>query len=170
MERLLGPALPDLAQLLPELAAHAQASDAVPLQGKRRIHFALSSVFSQLAARQPLLLLLEDLPWADDSSLEVVAALAGRIPRERILLIGTYREDEISPALRTLLNELDRSRAALELRLNRLQPDGVGAMLSAIFKRDRPLRTDVVDAIYSLTDGNPFFVEELVRSLPWLNN
>jgi DNA-binding NarL/FixJ family response regulator len=167
VERLLGPALPDLAQLLPELGAHARDSDTVPVQVKRRIHFALGSVFSQLAATQPLLLVLEDLHWADDSSLEVLAALARRIPRERILLIGTFREDEISPELRTLLSELDRSRTSLELRLNRLPPDGVAAMLMAIFKSDRPPRTDVVEAIYSLTEGNPFFVEELVRSLPW---
>ena len=147
-----------------KLGARPPDSDADPQQEKRRIFFALGHVFSQLAARQPLLLILEDLHWADDTTLEVLAMVARRIPRERILLLGTYRNDEVSRGLGSVLNELDRSRASLELRLDRLVRAGVAVMLQAIFKLDRPVRNDIVDAIYALTEGNPFFVEELIRS------
>src|SRR6266511_549017 len=50
---------------------------------------------SRLAPRQPLLLVIEDLHWADDTSLELLAVLARRVPREPILLLGTYRDDEV---------------------------------------------------------------------------
>jgi DNA-binding NarL/FixJ family response regulator len=168
--------LAELAFLLPEPGARARDPDSNPAQEKRRVSLAFGHVFSQLAATQPLLLVLEDLHWSDDTSLEVLAAQARRLPRERILLLGTYRDDEVSRGLRSLLNELDRSRACLELRLDRLPRDAVAAMLWGLFKLERPVRNDVVDAIYTLSEGNPFFVEELIRSLPspddglWANN
>ena len=166
VERCLGPALPDLARLLPELDSGAVDSVADPEQEKRRIFFALDAVFSRLAARQPLLLVLEDLHWADDTSLELLAMVARRVPREHILLLGTYRDDEVSQGLGSLLQELDRSRLALELRLARLERAGVAAMLQAIFGFERPIRPEFLQAIYMLTEGNPFFIEELLRSLP----
>jgi DNA-binding NarL/FixJ family response regulator len=168
VERFLGPALPDLARLVPELGTHSRASDADAAQERRRIFFAFGHVLSQLAIRQPLLLVLEDLHWADDTSLELLGVLARRVSHERILLLGTYRSEEVSRALGSLLTELDRSRALLELHLDRLPREGVAAMLRAIYKLDRPVHPALVDAIYSLTEGNPFFVEELMRSQPRL--
>jgi predicted ATPase len=94
VERCLGPALPDLARLLPELGSPPTEAASDPEQDKRRIFYALGGVLSRLAARRPLLLVIEDLHWADETSLELLAALARRIPREPILLLGTYRDDE----------------------------------------------------------------------------
>jgi DNA-binding CsgD family transcriptional regulator/Tfp pilus assembly protein PilF len=171
VERCLGPALPHLARLLPELGLQSDETAGDPEQEKRRVFYALCEIQSRLAARQPLLLVIEDLHWADDTSLELLAVLARRVPRERILLLGTYRDDEVSVGLRYLLDELDRSRLALELRLTRLGRDEVAAMLRAILEPDRPVRQDFfqhqlqLQAIYALSEGNPFFVEELLRSL-----
>jgi predicted ATPase len=91
--------------------------------------------------------------------------LARRIPREPILLLGTYRDDEVGKGLGYLLDELDRSRLAVKLRLTRLDRDEVAAMLRAVFQLDQPVRQHLLEAIYALTEGNPFFVEELLRSL-----
>jgi predicted ATPase len=121
--------------------------------------------FSRLPAKQPLLLAIEDLHWADDTSLELLAVLARRVRRERILLLATYRDDEVSGGLGYLLDELDRNRLAVELRLTRLGRDEVAAMLWAIFGLDRPVRPEFLRTIYALSEGNPFFVEELLRSL-----
>src|SRR5436190_1973762 len=96
LDRCLGPALPDLARLLPEVGAQAADPGIDPQQEKRRIFFALGSLVSRLAARQPLLLVMENLHWADDTSLEVLAVLARRLAREPVLLLGTYRHDEVS--------------------------------------------------------------------------
>jgi DNA-binding CsgD family transcriptional regulator/tetratricopeptide (TPR) repeat protein len=165
IERSLGPALPDLARLLPELGLQPAAPFSDPEQDKRRIFHALGGTLSRLAARQPLLLVIEDLHWADETSLELLAVLARRVPREPILLLGTYRDDEVSGGLGSLLDELDRGRLAVELRLARLGRDEVAAMLRAIFGLDRPVRQDFLLAIYALAEGNPFFIEELLRSL-----
>jgi DNA-binding CsgD family transcriptional regulator/tetratricopeptide (TPR) repeat protein len=165
VERCLAPALPDLARLLPELGHRPPRQAGDPEQEKRRIFSALAGAFSCLAAGQPLLLVVEDLHWADETSLELLAVLARRVPREPILLLATYRDDEVGGALGYLLNELDRSRLAVELRLTRLGYDDVAAMLRAIFDLDRPVHRRFLRAIYALTEGNPFFVEELLRSL-----
>jgi DNA-binding NarL/FixJ family response regulator len=165
VERCLGPALPDLARLLPELGFEPGEAASDPEHEKRRIFYALGGVLSRLAARQPLLLVIEDLHWADDTSLELLAVLARRIPRQPVLLLGTYRDDEVSGGLGYLLDELARSRLAVELRLARLSRDEVAAMLRAIFELDQTIRPDFLQAIYALTEGNPFFIEELLRSL-----
>jgi predicted ATPase len=132
----------------------------------------MCGALSRLATRQPLLLVIEDVHWADDESLELLAVLARRVPRESILLLGTYRDDEVTGgSLGSLLDELDRSRLAVEVSLGRLGRDEVGAMLRAIFEPDQPVRQDYLQLklhlqpIYALTEGNPFFVEELLRSL-----
>ncbi len=165
VERCLGPALPDLARLLPELGLPQAEMASAPEEEKRRIFYALGGVVPRLAARHPLLLVIEDLHWADDTSLELLAVLARRVPREPILLLGTYRDDEVGNGLGYLLDELDRSRQAIKLRLTRLGRGEVAAMLRAIFEPDRPIHQKFLEAIYALTEGNPSFVEELLRSL-----
>ena len=161
VERCLGPALPDLARLLPELGAPRPRSGRDPEQEKRRIFSRWATCSRSLAARQPLLLVVEDLHWADDTSLELLAVLARRIPRERILLLGTYRDDEVSRGPR-LLAERARSEPTGWSSGWPVSPrDEVAAMLRAIFELDRPVRSDFLQAIYALTEGNPFFIEEL---------
>src|SRR5215471_5775884 len=164
VERCLGPSLPELARLLPELGWQPAEPAIDPAQEKHRIFRALAGVFARIAAGQPLLLVIDDLHWADDSSLQLMAVLARDIRPHRIVLLGTHRDDDVGGSLASLLNELDRSRIDIKLRLTRLGRDDVAAMLKAIFGRDQPLLPDVVRAIHDLSDGNPFFVEELLRS------
>src|SRR5690606_12678849 len=113
----------------------------------------------RLAAAGPALVIVEDAHWSDDASLDFLGDLARRIATLPILLLITYRDDEISPALAKLLAALDRRRLAGELRLARLDRAGVDEMLRAIWGLERAVRPDFLDAIFSLTDGNPFFIE-----------
>src|SRR4029079_2939007 len=64
-----------------------------------------------------------------------------------------------------LVRALMRERLPVELRLQRLSPDELDAMLRAIFTLNRPTRREFLDLLYPLTEGNPFFVEEVLRSL-----
>jgi predicted ATPase len=82
-----------------------------------------------------------------------------------LLLLGTYRSDEGGPRLSSWLAQLERERLALELSLAPLNRDEVGAMIRAIFALSRPVRPESLDAIYRPTEGNPFFVEELLKAL-----
>ena len=132
---------------------------------KRRLVTALAHHFGSLADRQPLLLVFEDLHWSDDGSLEQLLQLARFCTARPICLLVTYRSDDASPTLHHWLAQLDRARLTQELRLKRLTLNEVAVMLRAIFALNRPVRPEFLDAVYGLTDGNPFFIEEVLTTL-----
>jgi len=136
-----------------------------PQGDKHRLISTFASIFAQLASIQPLMLVLEDLHWSDDISLELFLHIARRVPQQRIVLVATYRDDEPPPALLHALAELDRARLALEIHLAPLSPAEVDAMLRAIFDLHRPVQLDFLNKICELTEGNPFFIEEMLKSL-----
>ncbi len=166
---LAGPAAPELARLLPELdsllPAGPPAPTGDPAQEKRRLIDALSRVFVGLAATAPLLVVVEDLHWSDDVSLEFLLHLARRARALPLLLLCTYRHDEVQAGLQHFLAGLDRERLATEIALPRLQPSEVDAMLRAIFGLERSITADFLHLLYELTEGNPFFIEETLKSL-----
>jgi predicted ATPase len=77
----------------------------------------------------------------------------------------SYRDDETHKAVRGLLAALDRERLATELRVPPLGLAELGLMLQAILGADRPAPPEVLDQLYALTEGNPFFVEEALQAL-----
>ncbi len=165
----LGPTAPELLAIAPGLAAAlptlARDPAREPEHEKRRLFAACTRFVRQLAAGQPLLLVLEDLHWCDDTSLEWLLSLARDLAGLPLLVLLTYRDDETHPALDALLAALDRIGHAGELVLPRLGPPEVAAMLQAIFELAQPPRAEFLDTIYSLTDGNPLFIEEVLKSL-----
>ncbi len=164
-----GPAGPELARLLPELTVllpdGAPPAAVDPAQEKRRLFEALACVFVSLAGRAPLLVVIEDLHWGDDTSLDFLLHLARRTAALPLLLVCTYRNDEIHPGLQHVLAGLDRERLATEIALPRLEPSEVDAMLRAIFDLTRPASADFLHTLYALTEGNPFFIEETLTAL-----
>jgi DNA-binding CsgD family transcriptional regulator/tetratricopeptide (TPR) repeat protein len=165
----LGLAAPELVKLLPELAALlrevAPSPPLDPEQEKRRLFEALAHLLLRLATVQPALVVLEDLHWCDDTTLEFLAMLARRLATRRILLVLTYRSDEVHAGLHHFLAEMDRARLANECWLGPLAREDVEAMVRAIFQLERPVRPDFVDTLFRLTEGNPFFIEETLKSL-----
>ncbi|MCC6626289.1 MAG: AAA family ATPase [Chloroflexi bacterium] len=162
----LGDAAPVLAPLLPDLLpAPAAAPTLDPEQEKRRLFAALARMILDLAAGQPVLLIIEDVHWSDPTSLEFLRYLLRRIGGQRLLIVLTYRHDETRPALRHWLAGLDRERLAQEVTLSPLTRDEIGAMIRAIFGPPRSTRAAFVEAIADLTQGNPFFIEEILTSL-----
>jgi DNA-binding CsgD family transcriptional regulator len=158
----------ELIQLLPELTQDypgaAQRSGDTELE-KRRLHQALVQLLAGLSAAQPLLFIIEDIHWCDDASLEFLSFLARRLSGQPLLLLLTYRDDEVGTALDQFLAHLDRERLTTEFRLPRLTVETVGTMVRAIFEMERAPRNEFVDAIYNLSEGNPFFIEEMLKSL-----
>jgi DNA-binding CsgD family transcriptional regulator len=165
----MGPGVAELVKLLPELADILVDAASMPMlapeQEKRRCFQALTQFFTRLAARQPLLVSIEDLHWSDDTSLEWLLIMARRVAAAPILLLLTYRGDEVQPGLAHMLAGLDRERLADEVGLTALSAAEVDAMLRAIFLQRRPIRSDFLAALYTLTEGNPFFIEEILKSL-----
>ena len=113
----------------------------------------------------PVLIVLEDLHWADALSLDVLGHLAGRLATRPVLVVGAYRSDELYPALpmRELRARLVGQRLAEEIRLPRLRLDQTATMTSAILGRPAPAQ--VVAAIYERSDGIPLHVEELLAAI-----
>jgi DNA-binding CsgD family transcriptional regulator/DNA polymerase III delta prime subunit len=164
----LGPDARELSVMLPGLAPVSPDFTPTPLepeQGKRRLFEAMLHCFFQLAARQPLLIAIEDLHWSDESSLEWLLFLARRLAARPILLLLSYRPDEMRPGLRHFLATLDRERLAAEYTLEHLTLREVEAMVRACFARQRPVRQEFLESLYALTEGNPFFIEEILKSV-----
>lgn len=165
----LGERALDLARVLPELtrslSADLEPVRTDPEQDRRRLFRVVGDVLGEVAGRAPALLIVEDVHWADDASLDLLHSFARTLARRRLLLLLTYRSDEVDRALRQLLESLDRERLARELRLVPLEPSDVDGMLRATLGLDRSPRRDFLELVSSRTEGNPFFIEELVRAL-----
>jgi DNA-binding NarL/FixJ family response regulator len=155
--------LPELASTLPDAADSMQRAQAEP--DRQQLFRGLTDAIHSLTDGRSALVVVEDAHWGDDASLDFIAYLAHQLQASPTLLLITYRDDEVSPALSKLLAGLDRRRLAAELRLTRLDRADVGAMVQAIFCLPPHPRPDFLEAVYSLTEGNPFFVEEVLRSL-----
>jgi len=157
--------LPDVTPLIPESTPLVVPSAPDPQQEKRRLFALLLHFFTRQATRQPLLFILEDLHWSDDASLELLLYLARGCRHLPILFVLTYRSDEVSPELRHSLAEFDREHLAQDFSLQRLVRAEVDAMLGAIFAMHQATHTGLVESMYALTEGNPFFIEEVLKSL-----
>lgn len=116
------------------------------------------------AAAGPMLLALEDLHWADDQSLAILESLARRVPEAPLLVVGTYRSDELFPRvpMREWRSRLVGRRLAEEVRLERLDAAETAQMAMLIAGDGSSVRTDVVAAIHERSDGIPLHIEELL--------
>lgn len=148
-----------LARLLPELGPP-------PEQDARRglLFEAFSALLARLSSEQPLVLVIEDLHWADRSTRDLIGFLvrAARLPH--LLLVTTYRTDELHRGhpLRPFLAELDRVRGVLRLELDRLDREGTAEMLAHLLGAEPDPR--VVDTVNERSQGNPFFIEQFAGS------
>ena len=160
---------PDLARLLPDLRARVpdlpppHAAD--PETDRRRLFGAVTALIERLAARAPLLMILDDLHWADRSSLLLARQLIRSTRDQRILVLGTYRDNELTSrhALFETLADLERDRPLPRLHLDGLDLDEVGALVGET--HGGPVDGNTVRTIREETNGNPFFVKQLVRDL-----
>jgi tetratricopeptide (TPR) repeat protein len=165
----LGENAPEMAKLMPELRQYysdiAEPISLPPDQERRYLLHGCGEFIARAAEAQPMLLTFEDLHWADESTCVLLRHLAERLQDEPVLMLGSYRDDELesgSPFARTL-QELVRERRVEEIRLRRLDVADVTALLESRAGQRPPER--LVSLIFSETEGNPFFVEELYRHL-----
>jgi DNA-binding CsgD family transcriptional regulator/predicted negative regulator of RcsB-dependent stress response len=136
-----------------------------PEQEKRRLFEALTRWFTGLGTKQPILLVIEDVHWSDETSLEWLHYLARRCAAHPLLLLVTYRSEEVRSSLSHWLTQLDRERLTQEFLLARLSRSDLDTMLRAIFALPHSRQLELPDLLYTLTEGNPFFVEEILKSL-----
>ncbi len=164
----LAPAAAELVRTFPELTSIF--SDLPPLEAldpeheRRRLFHAIAETVATLGRTQPVLVAIEDVHWGDEATLDLLLHLAHRISAQPVALTLSYRSDEVAPPLERLLAELDRTRVTTELNLARFSEAEFSTMLEAIFEGAAP-GGEFVKTIYGLTEGNPFFVEEILKAL-----
>ena len=160
-----------MAKLVPEIEARlgplTPNPSLPPNEERLRLFDNLTRFFQALAAPHGLLLFLDDLHWADQGTLALLHYLLRRLRRDaRILILATYREVELDRAhlLSAALVDWNRERLATRIALGRLSIEETGAMLAALFG-ETSVSLEFREAIHRETEGNPFFIEEVVKSL-----
>ncbi len=155
---------PQLGALLPELGCAPETTGTLP-ENHADVNEAFINAFSQLLARGPVGLFLDDLQWADEATLECLPLLMDRLREEKFLICGTYRSEEIPRGhrLRWLRNELRRRRQLKEIQLGSLSRRETGMLMANVLEGTPSV--PLVNVVYQQTLGVPFFVEELSIAL-----
>ena len=163
LERVLGGARVELARLVPELGPQATGRPVEAPLAPTRLFELLLGVLHRLAEGGPVLLVVEDLHWADQSTRDLLGFLVRNL-RGGVVLVLTYRSDELHRRhpLRPFLTELDRSGRAERLALERLGRRELAELLAGIL--DEPAPPALVGEILARSEGNPFFAEELLAA------
>ena len=161
--QLLGPADSELTRVLPELIGDVSApGSAAGASAQGRLFELVLGLLGRLARRAPLILVIEDIHWADRSTRDLLAFLAKTLRAEPIMIIATHRTDELyrGHPLRPFLAELYRSRSVQLLELHPFTREEVGEQVTAI--TGRRVSPKVLDAVFERSEGNAFYGEELV--------
>ena len=161
IRRASGTAIDSLALLLPELTAGEERS-AVAGGGAARLFDSVAALLGMVSRQTPVVMIVEDVQWADPATLELLRFLARLDPRSRVLMLLTFRTEDASArsALRAWLPELDRSRAVERLELTRLTRRQARVLVRQL-SVDRRTSVDFA-LLYERSDGIPFFIEELL--------
>jgi len=169
-EEILGALHPtrraELARLLPEAGRAGlprTADSALPL------FESLADLIQQLTDRQPLVLVLEDLHWADEMTLRLLAFVSRRIPAWSALLVATAREEELADAsmARRTLEDLSRAGRATPVALPPLSRSNTALLVRALTRPGSDVQTvaRLEERIWAMSEGNPFVAVEAMRAL-----
>ena len=150
-------ALPHLVPALGDRRGHAGAPDRLELFGE------VAEFLRLAAAARPIVVVLDDMQWADSLSWDLLEFLAARLDRERILLCITLRIDEVRDDVLVRRGRLSRDPRFHEVRLARFGRDELGAWLVRVLQQ--PVPDAWIDALHTRTEGNPFLVVQLVRAM-----
>jgi tetratricopeptide (TPR) repeat protein len=169
LRSVLGDAAAQIAKLAPEietrLGPFPECPELPPHEERLLFFDALAQVFAHLAREMGLLFYADDLHWADRGTLWLLGHLLRQLREERVLIVGAYRDTELNRAhpLAKALVDWNRERLATRIALRRFDAAGTSAQLSALLGEN--VSADFGDAVHRETEGNPFFVEEVLKAL-----
>ncbi|MGY2127212.1 helix-turn-helix transcriptional regulator [Blastococcus sp. SYSU DS0617] len=151
----------DLGRPLPHRAAPPPVDD-----GRLQLFEAVAALVCELAGAGPLLLVLEDVHWADRSSRDLLRYLLARLADEPVAVVASYRADDLHRRhpLRPLLAELVRLPGVERLELDPLPDAEVGALVRRLAADAGPLPDSVVEDVVTRAEGNAFYAEELLAA------
>ena len=162
----------DIASMVPALGQRLGAVPAPtrtdPDTERYLLYGAVAGLLTAASTLQPTVLVLDDLQWSDSQSLRLLRHVVTTVESARLLVLGTFRDTELSPSnpLRDLLGALQREPSISRIELKGFDDTGVLAFMEAAAgQRLEEAATDLAHALYLETEGNPFFVGEVLRSL-----
>ena len=166
---MLGDGAEELARLMPQLRRIftdlPSTLEVSPEQSRRLLLNAFVEFVSRTAENGPVLLLIDDLHWGDEGTFSLLNHLARFVAQVPVMVLGTYRDNEFDRAgeLAATLDKCMRLHVLERISLANLSETGATEMIAALSGREPP--ESVVDVIYSGSEGNPFFIEELFEHL-----
>ncbi|HEY6230944.1 MAG TPA: AAA family ATPase [Pyrinomonadaceae bacterium] len=169
LKQLLGEHAPQIAKLAPEIETRVgpfPSRHELPAHEERLLFFdAVTGLFARLARRQSLFFYLDDLHWADSGTLWLLGHLIRNLRDERVLIVASYRDTELDRAhpLSKALVDWNRERFTTRIGLKRFGPEETRAQIGALL--DDKISGAFSEAVYRETEGNPFFVEEVMKAL-----
>ena len=156
------------AELVPELSvcsgkASAPAPIEDPAEARFRLFDAVSRLWQEAATQQPLVLILDDLHWADTASLKLLAFLARELVNAPLLVVGSYRDQELTRQhpLSNVLGELARLPHCRRIPLRGMTPDEAKDLLALVAGDETS--SSLASELHAYSDGNPLFLRELIR-------
>ena len=160
----LAPHRGELARIVPELAHPERPSDGEELADQRyRLFEAVVALLGHAAARGPLLLVLEDLHWADKPTLLLLKQVIRHTEHLPATLLATYRDAEVGDSLARMLSDVRRERVVRRIPLDGLSEEDTGALVQA--HTHAAASPAFARGVFAHTAGNPFFIEETLRDL-----
>jgi predicted ATPase len=135
---------------------------------RERMFETVFNFFSDISKRQPLIFFLDDMHWADNATLQLLFYLARSIRESRVLIVGAYRFEEIETGgeahpLTETIQRMTRERLVQKVSLERMSVDDTQKMINSMFEHEMP--KPLTELLYKETEGNPYFIEEVVKSL-----
>ncbi len=155
----------ELGKLLPELG---ESGIAAAIGNSLRLFEAVGHLLRDLASRWPLVLILEDLHWADEMSVRLFTFLANRVQTFPLLMAATIRDEDLgeAPLLRRFLQASDATTHVQRLNLAPLSRDETATLVRALAGRgiELPAAVHLADQVWFLSEGNPFLIVEIMRT------
>jgi DNA-binding CsgD family transcriptional regulator len=157
-------ARPVLSRLLPDTGPDRPPGGDMPGLAQQQLFGAVLGLLAELAEASPVLLVLEDLHWADRSTRDLVMFLSRALHRERLAVVVSYRTDDIyrRHPLRPVVAELTRLPSVTAVALGPLGPSAMAEHLTAL--SGRPLDAAVLDSLINRAEGNAYYAEELLAA------
>jgi predicted ATPase len=161
---------PEIVRMAPEaeerLGPQPPRPALTPGEERLRLFDSLARAFQRMAAPHGLLVFLDDLHWADSGTLQLLHYLLRHLRHDRVMFLVAYREVELDRThpLAEAIVEWNRERRAIRLALGRLSQTETASMLASLFQAEA-ITPEFAEAIQRETEGNPFFIEEVVKAL-----
>jgi len=170
LREMVGDAGPELARLAPavesRLGPFEDRPELPPHEERLRLFDHIARFLQRLAASRGLLVFIDDLQWADHGSLSLLHYLLRMLREDPVLFVGAYREVELDRAhpLAKSLEEWNRERLATRIRVGRLKLADTTALVATLLAQET-VTDEFAEIIHKETEGNPFFIEELLKAL-----